>query len=146
MDSLLIFFKSGHGRQRRIPRKQPNRTRHNVSTKLPPSSIRIMLISRFSYAFDVDPTTDVFTNRRVFAYADTGVPDGVQIDAAGNVYAGCGDGVQVWSPTGTLLGKFFLGTTSANMIFAGDGNLVIMAETKIFVAKIAAKEGKVAFP
>ena len=105
-----------------------------------------MLTPRFSYAFDVDPSTDVFTNRRVFAYVDTGVPDGVQVDAAGNVYAGCGDGVQVWSPTGTLLGKFFIGTTSANMVFAGDGRLVIMAETKIFVAKIAAKEGKVTFP
>ncbi|KDR79184.1 hypothetical protein GALMADRAFT_137071 [Galerina marginata CBS 339.88] len=97
------------------------------------------------YAFDVDPKSQVFLNRRIFAYIDTGVPDGVQVDAAGNVYAGCGDGVQVWSSEGTLLGKFFIGSTSANMVFAGDGRLVIMAETKIFVAKIAAKEGKVAF-
>ncbi|KAH9475861.1 Lactonohydrolase oryL [Psilocybe cubensis] len=98
------------------------------------------------YAFDVDPKSQAFFNRRIFAYTDTGIPDGVQVDAAGNVYAGCGDGVQVWSPEGTLLGKFFIETTSANMIFAGDGRLVIMAETKIFVAKIAAKEGKVSFP
>ena len=48
-----------------------------------------------SYAYDVDPKTDAFTNRRVFAYIDTGAPDGIQLDAAGNVYAGCGDGVQV---------------------------------------------------
>ncbi|TFK37132.1 D-lactonohydrolase-like protein [Crucibulum laeve] len=89
------------------------------------------------YAFNVDPTTDAFTNRRVFAYVDAGVPDGVQVDTKGNVYSGCGDGVQVWSPTGTLLGKFFLNTTSANMVFAGPGRLVIMAETKIFVAKIS---------
>lgn len=34
-------------------------------------------------------------NRRVFAYADTGIPDGIQLDANGNVYSGCGDGVQV---------------------------------------------------
>lgn len=88
----------------------------------------------------------MFLNRRIFAYTDTGIPDGVQVDAAGNVYAGCGDGVQVWSSGGTLLGKFFIETTSANMVFAGDGRLVIMAETKIFVAKIAAKEGKVSFP
>lgn len=32
------------------------------------------------------------------------------------------------------------------MGFAGDGRLVIMAETKIFVAKIAAKQGKVVYP
>jgi hypothetical protein len=32
----------------------------------------------------------------------------------GNVYAGCGDGVQVWNPSGKLIGKIFLGETSAN--------------------------------
>ncbi|PPQ74581.1 hypothetical protein CVT26_007801 [Gymnopilus dilepis] len=98
------------------------------------------------YEFDVDPVSQRFLNRRVFAYVDTGIPDGVQVDSNGNVYAGCGDGVQVWSPEGVLLGKFFIGSVSSNFIFAGDGRLVILAETKIFFAKIAAKEGKVAFP
>ncbi|KAG5730841.1 Gluconolactonase [Termitomyces sp. T112] len=91
------------------------------------------------YAFDVDPRTHMFKNRRVFAYVDAGVPDGIQVDIQGNVYSGCGDGVQVWSDEGTLIGKFFLGTTSANMVLTTDGRLVIMAETKIFVAEIAAK-------
>lgn len=81
----------------------------------------------------------MFSNRRVFAYVDAGVPDGIQVDKAGNVYSGCGDGVQVWDSDGTLLGKFFLGMTSANMVFAGKGKLVIMAETKIFLAEIAAE-------
>ncbi|KAJ7596200.1 D-lactonohydrolase-like protein [Mycena floridula] len=89
------------------------------------------------YAFDVDPTTHAFKNRRVLAYSDSGVPDGVQVDTQGNVYAGCGDGVHVWNSQGTLLGKFFLNTTSANMVFAGPGRLVILAETKVFVAHIA---------
>ena len=48
-----------------------------------------------SYAFDVDKTSQAFTNRRVFTYVDTGIPDGIQVDKAGNVYASCGDGVQV---------------------------------------------------
>jgi len=90
------------------------------------------------YAFVVDQKTHAFTNRRVFAFVDAGVPDGIQVDQQGNVYSGCGDGVQVWNDEGTLIGKFFLGTTSANMVFANPGRLVIMAETKIFVAKIAA--------
>ncbi|KAF9562090.1 calcium-dependent phosphotriesterase [Agrocybe pediades] len=94
------------------------------------------------YAFDVDPKTQVFMNRRVFAYSDTGIPDGIQVDAAGNVYSGCGEGVHVWSPEGTLLGKFFVGNTTANMGFAGDGRLVILAANKVFLAKIAAKEGR----
>ncbi|KAJ7220538.1 calcium-dependent phosphotriesterase [Mycena pura] len=90
------------------------------------------------YAFDVDPVSLAFKNRRIFAYSDAGVPDGVQVDTEGNVYAGCGDGVHVWNSEGTLIGKFFLGSTSANMAFAGKGRLVIMAETKIFLAEIAA--------
>ncbi|KAI0748901.1 D-lactonohydrolase-like protein [Fomes fomentarius] len=98
------------------------------------------------YAFDVDPKSSAFKNRRVFAYVDTGIADGIQLDAAGNVYAGCGDGVQVWNPEGTLLGKFFVGQVSANLVFAGDGRLVIMAETAIFFAEVAAKANKLSFP
>ena len=51
-----------------------------------------------SYAFDVDSKTQAFQNRRVFAYVDAGVADGVQLDNKGNVYAGTGDGVQVRDP------------------------------------------------
>ncbi|KAH8088927.1 calcium-dependent phosphotriesterase [Cristinia sonorae] len=97
------------------------------------------------YKFDVEPQTQAFINRRVFAYIDTGIPDGLQLDTKGNVYTGTGDGVQVrlstmkvFAPDGTLLGKFFIGTTSANMAFAGKGRLVILGETSIFLAEIAA--------
>jgi len=90
------------------------------------------------YAFDVHSKSQAFMNRRVFAYIDTGIPDGVQLDANGNVYSGCGDGVQVWDSEGTLLGKFFIGTTSANMVFAGKGRLVILGEHAIYLAEIAA--------
>ena len=52
---------------------------------------------RFSYAFDVDPTSQSFKNRRVFAYIDNGIPDGIELDSKGNVYSGTGDGIQVSS-------------------------------------------------
>ncbi|KAI0321394.1 D-lactonohydrolase-like protein [Amylostereum chailletii] len=91
------------------------------------------------YQFDVDPKGQSFTNRRVFAYIDTGIPDGVQVDTAGNVYSGCGEGVQVWNAEGTLLGKIVVGSTSGNMAFAGKGRLVVMAETSIYLAQIAAE-------
>ncbi|KIJ56359.1 hypothetical protein M422DRAFT_774140 [Sphaerobolus stellatus SS14] len=90
------------------------------------------------YAFDVDPVTEKFINRRTFAWVDTGVPDGVQVDSKGNVYASTGDGVQVFDTSGILLGKFFIGTTSSNHIFAGTGRLVILAETKVFLVEFAA--------
>ncbi|KAI0794942.1 calcium-dependent phosphotriesterase [Abortiporus biennis] len=91
------------------------------------------------YKFDIDPTTQAFLNRKVFAFTDAGIPDGIQLDSKGNVYSGCADGTQVWNPEGKLIGKFFLGTLSANMIFAGKGRLVIMGETSIFFAEIAAE-------
>lgn len=36
-------------------------------------------------------------NRRVFAAADCGVPDGIKVDEAGNVWTGTGEGVAVYS-------------------------------------------------
>ncbi|KAL6302943.1 calcium-dependent phosphotriesterase [Sparassis latifolia] len=97
------------------------------------------------YVFDVERGIERFHNRRVFAYVDTGVPDGVQVDKSRNVYAACSDGVHVWNEEGMLLGKFFLGTASANIAFAGKGRLVILAETEIFLAQIAADGVDVSF-
>ena len=91
-----------------------------------------------SYQYDVNPVTQSFTNRRVFAYSDSGVPDGIQLDTNGNVYSGCGDGTQVWNSEGTLIGKFFLNSTSAEMIFTKSG-LLILAEEKIYLANIRAQ-------
>ncbi len=82
----------------------------------------------------------------MFAYIDTGIPDGIRLDTDGNVYTSTGDGVQVFNSQGALIGKFFLGTTSSNMVFAGKGRLVILAETKIFYAEIAAEGAKLDIP
>ncbi|OTB20072.1 hypothetical protein K445DRAFT_52357 [Daldinia sp. EC12] len=92
------------------------------------------------YRFDVqeDGTWD---NRKLFAYVDTGVPDGIHCDSNGNVYSGCGDGVQVWNPSGKLIGKIFLGKTSANFNFAGDGRMVILAEEDLYYATLGASGG-----
>ncbi|KAJ3571723.1 hypothetical protein NP233_g3565 [Leucocoprinus birnbaumii] len=90
------------------------------------------------YAFDVDAKTHAFTNRRIFAYVDAGIPDGIQVDTFGNVWAACWDGVQVFASDGTLLGKIFLNRLSANFIFAPPNRLVILAETKIYLARVAA--------
>ncbi|KIY68347.1 D-lactonohydrolase-like protein [Cylindrobasidium torrendii FP15055 ss-10] len=90
------------------------------------------------YAYDV--TDDLFfVNRRVFAYADTGASDGLNVDNNGYVYGGCGDGVHVWNPKGKLVGKFFTGASSANFAWAGKGKLFILQETKIFLASIASE-------
>ena len=90
-----------------------------------------------SYQYDVDETQS-FTNRRVFAYTDSGTPDGIQLDTVGNVYSGCGDGIQVWNSEGTLIGKFFLNSTTPEMIFTNSG-LLILHEERIYLANILAQ-------
>jgi gluconolactonase len=57
---------------------------------------------RCRYAFDVIKRSGqpFLTGRRLFAMADKGAPDGIKCDMRGNVYSGCGDGVNVWSPGG----------------------------------------------
>ena len=44
----------------------------------------------------------ILLNKRVFAFADCGAPDGIKVDLDGNVYSGCKDGVQVWNSDGDL--------------------------------------------
>ncbi|KAK8208540.1 lactonohydrolase [Phyllosticta capitalensis] len=75
------------------------------------------------YAFDV-VNGKRLSNRRTFAFADIGSPDGIHCDTAGNVWAGIDDGVAVWNPEGILLGKIYIGETSNNFAFIPGGVLV----------------------
>lgn len=90
------------------------------------------------YRFSVEDD-GTFSERKLFAFASPGIPDGVHCDSNGNVYSGVGDGVQVWNPAGTLIGKIFLGTFAANFRFVGEGRMVIAAQTELYYAKIAAR-------
>ncbi|KAI7927540.1 levo-lactonase [Pyricularia oryzae] len=88
------------------------------------------------YRFDVKED-GTWENRKTFAYINSGVPDGVHCDAQGNVYAGCGDGINVWNPSGKLIGKIHIGGGAANFAFAGK-RMVIMGETKLWYATMGA--------
>jgi gluconolactonase len=53
--------------------------------------------------------------------------DGVDVDALGNIYAGCGDGVHIFSPTGELLGKILMPAAVTNFAFGGaEGKTLFM--------------------
>ncbi|KAK9468205.1 hypothetical protein V1512DRAFT_97581 [Lipomyces arxii] len=78
------------------------------------------------------------SNRRFFAYCDTGFPDGIKTDAEGNVYSGCGDGIHVWDTTGKLIGKIIVGSTAANFCFA-KGGMWIFGEKTLYFAKLKIK-------
>ncbi|PYH95507.1 calcium-dependent phosphotriesterase [Aspergillus ellipticus CBS 707.79] len=90
------------------------------------------------YAFDVTFSNGepFLTNRRVFAMADTGIPDGIKTDMDGNVYAGCGDGINVWSSGGVLLGKILIEDGVSNFSFGRNGQLFIMNEEKLWSAQL----------
>ncbi|KAI0391602.1 lactonohydrolase [Xylariaceae sp. FL0594] len=92
------------------------------------------------YRYDVGEE-GTWSNRQTFAYVSSGIPDGLHVDTKGRLYAGCGDGVHVYNPSATLLGKIFTGETVANFNFAGDGGLVIAAETNLYYAKISTTSG-----
>ena len=54
------------------------------------------------------------------------------------MYAGCGDGVHVWNPSGRFLGKIYVGEVVANFQFAGKGRLVLLAEIHLYYVTLAA--------
>jgi len=54
-----------------------------------------------------------------FAVVEAGVPDGLAVDADGRVYAACFDGVRIYAPDGTLLGRIATATDAANVAFGG---------------------------
>eukprot|EP00550_Attheya_septentrionalis_P013453 CAMPEP_0198303152 /NCGR_PEP_ID=MMETSP1449-20131203/56739_1 /TAXON_ID=420275 /ORGANISM="Attheya septentrionalis, Strain CCMP2084" /LENGTH=451 /DNA_ID=CAMNT_0044005637 /DNA_START=29 /DNA_END=1384 /DNA_ORIENTATION=- len=60
------------------------------------------------------------------------VPDGIKLDADGNIYIGAGDGVRVYTPDGTFLGTLGVEGGAANICFGGKDlkELVILNETR----------------
>lgn len=64
--------------------------------------------------------------------ADTGIPDGIKCDINGNVYSGCGDGVNVWAPSGRLLGKILVDGGVANFCFGRRGEMFMLNENAVW--------------
>lgn len=113
-----------------------------------PGSIPLseMLDSHSIYAYDLARRNGgVFAqNMRVFCSTDVGYPDGFKVDSNGNVWTSAGDGIQVFNPAGSLLGKIIIPNTSIppnseqtvnQLVFAGN-RLVIMHHTNILMLPV----------
>jgi gluconolactonase len=89
-------------------------------------------------AFDVAGAR--LTNDRLFSVTDPGFPDGIKVDIAGRVYVSAFSGVQVFDPTGRLIGEINLPGV-VNFTFGGpDRNvLFITADTAVWAAVLEAK-------
>ncbi|MCA0424785.1 MAG: SMP-30/gluconolactonase/LRE family protein [Proteobacteria bacterium] len=86
-------------------------------------------------AFDVSGE-GMLSNDRVFAVIDAGVPDGIRVDAAGNVWTSAWDGVRVHAPDGTMILKIALPEMVSNLCF-GAGQLWITATTSVYRVALA---------
>jgi gluconolactonase len=83
--------------------------------------------------FDVQPD-GTLAGGDVFCRIDKGGPDGIRCDVEGRIFSSAGDGVQVFSPEGRLIGKILVPETPANLCFGGDDGrtLFITARTSLY--------------
>jgi gluconolactonase len=87
-------------------------------------------------------------NGRMFADMSPGSSDGIRCDVDGNVWSAAGwgpenyNGVRVFAPDGTLIGKIHLPETCANLCFGGaKKNRLFMAASQSLYAVYVGTEG-----
>lgn len=90
-------------------------------------------------ALDVEEGAKL-SNQRVLIDAGPGTPDGFRVDVDGNLWCGWGmgeaglDGVHVFDPSGTLIGRIDLPERCANVCFGGlhRNRLFMAASTSVY--------------
>ena len=87
-------------------------------------------------------------NRRLFVNMAPGTSDGIRCDVDGNIWSAAGwgpseyNGVHVFAPDGTLIGKIHLPETCANLCFGGiKKNRLFMAASQSLYALYVGTEG-----
>ncbi|MBI5775406.1 MAG: SMP-30/gluconolactonase/LRE family protein [Verrucomicrobia bacterium] len=90
--------------------------------------------------FDVQPD-GTLAGGKVFCKIDKGAPDGIRCDAAGRVWSSAGDGVHVFAPDGSLIGKILVPESPANLCFGGKDlrTLFITARKSLYSIPVLAK-------
>ena len=88
-------------------------------------------------AFDVGPGGKLSDARILIAFPDQssgpGVPDGLKVDTAGNIWLTGPGGIRIVTSQGKVLGQIKLPEVAANLGFAEDGHvLYITASTSVY--------------
>src|SRR5689334_8036176 len=99
-------------------------------------------------AYDVSEGGDKLANKRVFIDAGAGTPDGFRVDIDGNLWCGWGmghaelDGVMVFAPDATPIGRIALPERCANVCFGGvKRNRLFMAASQSIYALYVNTQG-----
>lgn len=83
------------------------------------------------FAVDLDAGAErALADEGVLADCDAGSFDGLRLDSRGRIWAAAHDGVHVFDPDGSLLGKLLLPEICSNLAFGGGrGNLLFVTAT-----------------
>jgi gluconolactonase len=75
----------------------------------------------------------------VFATCEAGVFDGIRLDAQGRLWCSTAEGVHVYDPDGTLLGKILVPEEVSNLTFGGSkrNRLYITASSSLYTVLLA---------
>ncbi len=92
--------------------------------------------------FDVDG--DKLKNGKLFATCTHGLFDGLRIDEDGRIWTSAGDGVHVYDPDGTLIGKVHVPEVVANVCFGGimRNRLYICGTTSLYAYYVLVRGNK----
>lgn len=88
--------------------------------------------------FDVDGQGRLSSGSRVFADATVGLFDGFRLDTDGRIWTSAADGVHVYDPDGTLIGKVLVPEIVANVCFGGPkrNRLYICGTTSLYAVSL----------
>ena len=82
----------------------------------------------------------VFFDASEWAKTDKGLPDGMKVDVAGNLFAAGPGGLHVFAPDGTHLGTFRTGRLTSNCGWGGDGrDLFITADKVLYRVRLTTR-------
>ena len=101
------------------------------------------------HVYDVSDDGTRASNGRVFFNAMPGYADGIRVDTEGNVWCGFSggpeqDGVAVFAPDGTLIGRILLPERCANVCFGGrKRNRLFMAASQSVYAVYVEAQGAI---
>ena len=104
--------------------------------------------NRKIHAYDVSADGRAIAGKRVLIDAEGGTPDGMRCDVDGNLWCGWGmgsealDGVFVFAPDGTHIGRIALPERCANVCFGGrERNRLFMASSQSLYALYVNTQG-----